>query len=108
MIYDCSSSLICSKIGQSGEMVRCKVEIRVAALLYFPSVFQCSMLLIRKKVIGLDDLLTDYYKEKGKCIEGESKRKKARKNDSSDEEDNTREATLSRALEKYQKQVNHT
>lgn len=64
--------------------------------------------MIRKKVIGLDDLLTDYYKEKGKCIEGESKRKKARKNDSSDDEDNTREANLSSVLDKYHKQVNYT
>lgn len=64
--------------------------------------------LIRNKVIGLDDLLTDYYKEKGKCIEGESKRKRARKNDSSDDEDNTREAKLSSVLDKYHKQVNST
>ncbi|KAK4756145.1 hypothetical protein SAY87_006272 [Trapa incisa] len=59
----------------------------------------------RKKVIGLDDLLTDYYKEKDKCIEGELKSKKARKIDSSDEEDNAREATLSSALDKYHKQM---
>ncbi|KAK2978813.1 hypothetical protein RJ640_015246 [Escallonia rubra] len=33
----------------------------------------------RKKVIGLDDLLTDYYKEQSKIIEKESKQRKGKK-----------------------------
>ncbi|KAF8039486.1 hypothetical protein BT93_B1882 [Corymbia citriodora subsp. variegata] len=57
-----------------------------------------------KKVIGLDDLLSDFYKEKGKRVEGAAKRKRVVKHDS-DEEDNAREATLSYTLDEYQKQM---
>lgn len=57
-----------------------------------------------KKVIGLDDLLSDFYKEKGKRVEGAAKRKRVLKHDS-DEEDNAREATLSHTLDEYQKQM---
>ncbi|OWM73747.1 hypothetical protein CDL15_Pgr026851 [Punica granatum] len=59
----------------------------------------------RKKVIGLDDLLADHYKEEGKRIEVKSKRKKPQNNDSSDDEDNTKEAHLSTALDRYHKQM---
>jgi hypothetical protein len=59
----------------------------------------------RKKVIGLDDLLTDYYKEKSKIVEKESKRAKVKKNYSSDEDDDRKEAELSRCVEKCQKEM---
>ncbi|XP_021910162.1 uncharacterized protein LOC110823961 [Carica papaya] len=52
----------------------------------------------RKKVIGLDDLLTDFYKEKSKLIEKENKRAKACKNYNSDEDDDGKEAALSNLL----------
>ncbi|KAF3454915.1 hypothetical protein FNV43_RR05363 [Rhamnella rubrinervis] len=54
----------------------------------------------RKKLIGLDDLLTDYYKQKSKLVEKESKRAKAPKNYHSDEEEDTKEASLSRLMTK--------
>ncbi|KAM7522417.1 hypothetical protein LguiA_012319 [Lonicera macranthoides] len=59
----------------------------------------------RKKVIGLDDLLTDYYKEKSKVIEKESKRAKVKRNYSSDEDEDTKEAELSRCVEECQKEA---
>ncbi|XP_021670843.2 uncharacterized protein LOC110657789 isoform X1 [Hevea brasiliensis] len=59
----------------------------------------------RKKVIGLDDLLTDYYKEKSKVIERESKRAKAKKNYNSDEDDNGKEALLSRKINECHNQM---
>ncbi|XP_065869281.1 uncharacterized protein [Euphorbia lathyris] len=61
----------------------------------------------RKKVIGLDDLLTDFYKEKSKMIERESKQAKARKNDNSDddESDNRKEAMLSRKINECHNQM---
>ncbi|KAK9940019.1 hypothetical protein M0R45_016697 [Rubus argutus] len=50
----------------------------------------------RKKVIGLDDLLTDFYKEEGNLIEKAAKcaKAKARRNNDSDEEDQDKEASL--------------
>ncbi|KAH0997020.1 hypothetical protein GBA52_020884, partial [Prunus armeniaca] len=48
----------------------------------------------RKKAIGLDDLLTDFYKEEDKLVEKKSKRAKPRRNNDSDEEDNHIEAAL--------------
>ncbi|XP_050214432.1 uncharacterized protein LOC126665631 isoform X2 [Mercurialis annua] len=59
----------------------------------------------RKKVIGLDDLLTDHYKEKSKVIERESKRAKSRKNYNSDEDDYSKEALLSRKINECHKQM---
>ncbi|XP_015577597.2 uncharacterized protein LOC8275232 isoform X1 [Ricinus communis] len=59
----------------------------------------------RKKVIGLDDLLTDYYKEKSKVIERESKRAKSRKYYNSDEDDCGKEALLSRKINECQNQM---
>lgn len=51
---------------------------------------------IRKKVIGLDDLLTDFYKEEGNLVEKAAKcaKAKARRNNDSDEEDQDKEASL--------------
>lgn len=60
-----------------------------------PISFECQT---RKKVIGLDDLLTDFYKEKSKLIEKENKRAKACKNYNSDEDDDGKEAALSNLL----------
>ncbi|CAN0916473.1 hypothetical protein LINGRAHAP2_LOCUS29733 [Linum grandiflorum] len=50
----------------------------------------------KKKVIGLDDLLTDFYKEKRKVIERESKRAKTSKY--YDSEDSDEEALLSKTI----------
>ncbi|CAN1252914.1 hypothetical protein LINPERPRIM_LOCUS8182 [Linum perenne] len=50
----------------------------------------------RKKVVGLDDLLTDYYKEQSKVIERDSKRAKASKYHDSDDSDE--EALLSKTI----------
>ncbi|OVA17974.1 hypothetical protein BVC80_1835g379 [Macleaya cordata] len=61
----------------------------------------------RKKIIGLDDLLTDYYKDKSKLIEKESKRATASKYYSSDEdEDITRKSKqLAQLVDKCENQV---
>lgn len=67
--------------------------------------FFLDLLRIRKKVIGLDDLLADFYQERSKCIESESRRaKKAPKKLSSDELD-TKEASLSMLVDQCQIQV---
>ncbi|KDP43973.1 hypothetical protein JCGZ_05440 [Jatropha curcas] len=60
----------------------------------------------RMKVIGLDDLLTDYYKEKSKVVEREAKRAKAsKKNYNSDEDDRCKEALLSRKINECHNQM---
>eukprot|EP01018_Ginkgo_biloba_P020677 Gb_35172 [translate_table: standard] len=63
----------------------------------------------RKKVIGLDDLLADHYKEKNKTIERESKRARKCSSDSSDEEEakleKKREEQLSDFVHECEKQV---
>ncbi|OAY51545.2 uncharacterized protein LOC110613563 isoform X1 [Manihot esculenta] len=59
----------------------------------------------RKKVIGLDELLTDYFKEKSKVIERECKRAKAKKNYNSDEDDGGKEALLSRKINECRNQM---
>lgn len=62
----------------------------------------------RKKVIGLDDLLTDHYKEKGKLVEQESKRTKARKTYNSDDDDDDvaiDEALLSRCVDECRQKI---
>ncbi|CAK7332193.1 unnamed protein product [Dovyalis caffra] len=59
----------------------------------------------RKKVIGLDDLLTDYYNEKSKVIEKESKRANAKKNYDSDEDDFGKEALLSKQINECHNQM---
>lgn len=61
----------------------------------------------RKKLIGLDDLLTDHYKQKSKLVEKESKRAKAPKNYHSDEEEDTKAASLSRLVDECQNQAAH-
>ncbi|XP_010243217.1 PREDICTED: uncharacterized protein LOC104587350 isoform X2 [Nelumbo nucifera] len=61
----------------------------------------------RKKVIGLDDLLQDFYKEQSKNIEKESKRRTSRKCYNSDDDDDTvqknKEASLSRCFRECEK-----
>lgn len=59
----------------------------------------------RKKVIGLDDLLTDHYQEKSKVIERESKRAKAKKKYDSDEDDFDKEALLSKQINECHNQM---
>lgn len=63
----------------------------------------------RRKVIGLDDLLTDYYKERSKLVEKEYKKKSVEKcYNSDDDEDKTRknkEALLSKFVDNCQNQV---
>ncbi|KAG2674173.1 hypothetical protein I3760_13G122400 [Carya illinoinensis] len=59
----------------------------------------------RKKVIGLDDLLSDYYKEKSKLVERESIQEKAQKAYNSDDDVNTKEASLSEVIDQCQNQM---
>ncbi|XP_044504933.1 uncharacterized protein LOC123225129 isoform X2 [Mangifera indica] len=59
----------------------------------------------RKKIIGLDDLLTDHYKQKSKLIEKEKKRAKAKKNYNSDEDESGKEALLSNIVNSCQNQM---
>jgi hypothetical protein len=59
----------------------------------------------RKKVIGLDDLVSDHYKEKSKLVERESKQAKNRKNYNSDEDVNTKEASLHQVINQCQNQA---
>lgn len=60
----------------------------------------------RKKLIGLDDLLTDYYKEKSRAIERESKRAKATKCYDSDEDDDiSKEVAFFNTIDECQQQV---
>ncbi|KAF8111184.1 hypothetical protein N665_0076s0175 [Sinapis alba] len=50
----------------------------------------------RKKVIGLDDLLSDFYKEKSKLVDkGNKKRKASKLYDSDDDDEHGQEALLS-------------
>ncbi|KAI3679482.1 hypothetical protein L2E82_51394 [Cichorium intybus] len=53
----------------------------------------------RKKVIGLDDLLMDHYKEKNRVIERESKLAKTKKTYNSDDEEDGRVAKLSKYVD---------
>ena len=60
----------------------------------------------RRKVIGLDDLLTDYYKEKSRLVERESKRAKASKCYNSDEDDDvSKETAFFETIDECQQQV---
>lgn len=59
----------------------------------------------KKKVIGLDELLVDFYNEKSKNVEKESKRAKAPKTCVSDEEHDIREASLSKLVDECQTQM---
>ncbi|KAL5765686.1 hypothetical protein ACOSP7_016303 [Xanthoceras sorbifolium] len=59
----------------------------------------------RKIVIGLDDLLTDHYKQKSKLIEKEKKKAKASKNYNSDEDETGKEALLSNIVNSCQNKM---
>ncbi|KAL4285412.1 hypothetical protein GQ457_16G011790 [Hibiscus cannabinus] len=60
----------------------------------------------RKKLMGLDELLTEHYKEQSKLIENEAKKQaKAQKSYDSDEDKNCKEAMLASLLDDCQKQV---
>ncbi|XWS29026.1 hypothetical protein CRYUN_Cryun25bG0121500 [Craigia yunnanensis] len=60
----------------------------------------------RKKLIGLDELLSEHYKEQSKLIEKEAKKQtKAQKSYDSDEDKNCKEAKLSSLLDDCQKQM---
>ncbi|KAL1817054.1 hypothetical protein ACET3Z_019628 [Daucus carota] len=59
----------------------------------------------RKKIIGLDDLLSDHYKQKGSLVEN-SRRATHRRSYSSDEDEvDVGEAKLSRCVEECQKEM---
>ncbi|KGN64767.1 uncharacterized protein LOC101216339 isoform X1 [Cucumis sativus] len=60
----------------------------------------------RKKIIGLDDLLTDHYKDKCKLVEKESKLAKKRKNYDSDDDDFGKEAVVSQVVDECQNKMN--
>lgn len=62
---------------------------------------------IRKKIIGLDDLLTDHYKDKCKLVEKESKLAKKRKNYDSDDDDFGKEAVVSQVVDECQNKVKY-
>ncbi|KFK44704.1 hypothetical protein AALP_AA1G292300 [Arabis alpina] len=59
----------------------------------------------KKKVIGLDDLLSDFYKEKSKIINKENRKRKASKVYDSDEDENGQEALLSKYVHDCQNQM---
>ncbi|KAG4994554.1 hypothetical protein glysoja_008259 [Glycine soja] len=60
----------------------------------------------RKKIIGLDDLLKDHYIEQGKLLEKRKKqKKKAKKIESSYDDEDSKEARLTRIVEKCHNQT---
>ncbi|KAK7312603.1 hypothetical protein VNO77_36578 [Canavalia gladiata] len=63
----------------------------------------------RKKVIGLDDLLKDHYREQDKLLEKQKRqtkaKKKAKKNKSSYDDGDSKEAKLTRLVEKCHNQL---
>ncbi|XP_038895435.1 uncharacterized protein LOC120083668 isoform X2 [Benincasa hispida] len=60
----------------------------------------------RKKIIGLDDLLTDHYKDKCKLVEKESKQAKKIKKYESDDDDLGKEAVVSQVVDECQNKMN--
>ncbi|KAF3618693.1 putative Shugoshin-1 [Capsicum annuum] len=60
----------------------------------------------KKKVIGLDDLLSDFYQMKNDIPKKESKRAKFQKSDESDDDMDTREAEVYNYVNKCQQQMN--
>ncbi|CAN4120387.1 unnamed protein product [Withania somnifera] len=60
----------------------------------------------KKKVIGLDDLLSDFYQVKSDTPKKGSKRAKIQKSDESDDDMDTREAELHNYVSKCQQQMN--
>ncbi|XP_058107867.1 uncharacterized protein LOC131251264 isoform X2 [Magnolia sinica] len=59
----------------------------------------------RKKVIGLDDLLTDFYKEKNKRVERETTQKCYNSDEDDDNSQGNKEVLLSKFVDDCQKQV---
>ncbi|KAJ8749952.1 hypothetical protein K2173_013867 [Erythroxylum novogranatense] len=59
----------------------------------------------RKKVMDLDDLVADFYREKNKVMERESKRAKVRKKYDADDDDCSKEALLSRQIDECHNQM---
>ncbi|KAL8217179.1 hypothetical protein R6Q57_024016 [Mikania cordata] len=53
----------------------------------------------KKKVLGLDDLLVDHYREKNRALERESKLEKTKKTYNSDDEEDGRFAKLSKYID---------
>lgn len=64
-----------------------------------------SLSLTRKKVIGLDDLLSDFYKEKSKLIDKQNKKRKASKVYDSDDDEHGQEAAISKYVDQCQNQA---
>ncbi|XP_062082179.1 uncharacterized protein LOC133788639 [Humulus lupulus] len=60
----------------------------------------------RKKIIGLDELVADFYKEQSKNVEKESKRAKAAKKKFLLEEQDMKEASLSKLVDECHIQMN--
>ncbi|XP_023640259.1 uncharacterized protein LOC17888683 [Capsella rubella] len=61
----------------------------------------------RKKVIGLDDLLSDFYKEKSKVIDKQNKKRKVTKvYDSDDDDELGKVAQLSQCVDECHSQMN--
>lgn len=56
-------------------------------------------------IIGLDDLLTDHYKDKCKLVEKESRQAKKKKNYNSDDDDFGKEAVVSQVVDECQNKV---
>ncbi|XP_022152868.1 uncharacterized protein LOC111020493 [Momordica charantia] len=59
----------------------------------------------RKMIIGLDDLLTDHYKDKCKLVEKESRQAKKKKNYNSDDDDFGKEAVVSQVVDECQNKM---
>uniref|UniRef100_A0A9I9CKE4 Coiled-coil SMC6 And NSE5 INteracting (CANIN) domain-containing protein n=1 Tax=Cucumis melo TaxID=3656 RepID=A0A9I9CKE4_CUCME len=60
----------------------------------------------RKKIIGLDDLLTDHYKDKCKLVEKEAKLAKKKKKYDSDDDDFGKEAVVTQVVDQCQNKMN--
>ncbi|XP_010510682.1 PREDICTED: uncharacterized protein LOC104786908 [Camelina sativa] len=62
----------------------------------------------RKKAIGLDDLLSDFYKEKSKLIDKQNKKKRkvSKVYDSDDDEEHGKVAMLSQCVDEVHNQMN--
>ncbi|CAI9104972.1 OLC1v1003777C1 [Oldenlandia corymbosa var. corymbosa] len=61
----------------------------------------------KKKVIGLDDLLADYYEEKSKVVEREAKRAKKKAKYDSDEDMDEREKEFHDQVDEIEKTMGH-
>lgn len=65
----------------------------------------CMLQQNRKKVIGLDDLLSDFYKEKSKLVDKQNKKRKVSKVYDSDDDEQGQVALLSQCVDECQNQV---